>query len=69
MSILPALSSRSIGNCNRSACDAFPVMLNRFVIARLDPAIHPFRKKMDARVKPAHDGGEQRFNSSGNPLW
>jgi hypothetical protein len=23
----------------------------------LDPAIHPFRKKMDARVKPAHDGG------------
>ena len=28
-------------------------------------AIHPFRKKMDARVKPAHDGGEQRFNSTG----
>ena len=28
------------------------------VIAGLDPAIHPFRKKMDARVKPAHDGGE-----------
>jgi hypothetical protein len=32
------------------------------VIAGLDPAIHPFRKKlsakkMDARVKPAHDGG------------
>jgi hypothetical protein len=26
------------------------------VIAGLDPAIHPFRKKMDARVKPAHDG-------------
>jgi hypothetical protein len=25
------------------------------VIAGLDPAIHPFRKKMDARVKPAHD--------------
>jgi hypothetical protein len=21
----------------------------------LDPAIHPFHKKMDARVKPAHD--------------
>jgi hypothetical protein len=20
-----------------------------------DPAIHPFRKKMDARVKPGHD--------------
>jgi len=37
--------------------------------AGLDPAIHPFRKKMDARVKPrvkpAHDVGEQRFNSSG----
>jgi hypothetical protein len=30
-----------------------------FVIAGLDPAIHPLRKtlaKMDARVKPAHDG-------------
>ena len=42
-------------------------MLNSIVIAGLDPAIHPFRKnkKMDARVKPAHDGGEQRFNSSG----
>ncbi len=25
-----------------------------FVIAGLDPAIHP-SKKMDARVKPAHD--------------
>jgi hypothetical protein len=35
------------------------------VIAGLDPAIHPFRKKMDARVNPAHDAGEQRFNSSG----
>jgi hypothetical protein len=23
----------------------------------LDPAIHLFRKKMDARVKPAHDAG------------
>jgi hypothetical protein len=28
------------------------------VIAGLDPAIHLFRKKMDARVKPAHDGGK-----------
>jgi hypothetical protein len=25
------------------------------VIAGLDPAIHSFRKKMDTRVKPAHD--------------
>jgi hypothetical protein len=25
------------------------------VIAGLDPAIHLFRKPMDARVKPAHD--------------
>ena len=25
------------------------------VIAGLDPAVHPFRKTMDARVKPAHD--------------
>jgi hypothetical protein len=23
-----------------------------------DPAIHPLRKKMDARVKPAHDVGD-----------
>ena len=35
------------------------------VIAGLDPAIDHFRKKMDARVKPAHDGAEQRFNLSG----
>jgi hypothetical protein len=26
-----------------------------FVIAGLDPAIHRLRKRMDARVKPAHD--------------
>jgi hypothetical protein len=25
-------------------------------MAGLDPAIHHLRKKMDARVKPAHDG-------------
>jgi hypothetical protein len=25
------------------------------VIAGLDPAIHHFAKKMDARVKPGHD--------------
>ena len=35
------------------------------VIAGLAPAIHHFRKKMVARVKPAHDGAEQRFNLSG----
>jgi hypothetical protein len=32
------------------------------VIAGLDPAIHPLRKSlakmMDARVKPAHDAGD-----------
>jgi hypothetical protein len=28
----------------------------RVVIAGLVPAIHHFRKKMDARVEPAHDG-------------
>jgi hypothetical protein len=26
-----------------------------FVMAGLDPAIHHLTKKMDARVKPAHD--------------
>jgi hypothetical protein len=31
-------------------------MILNVVIAGLDPAIHPFRKKMDARVEPAHDG-------------
>jgi hypothetical protein len=31
----------------------------------LDPRVHPFRKQTDARVKPAHDGGKQRFNSTG----
>jgi hypothetical protein len=38
-------------------------MLNRLSLSdltRLDPAIHPFRKKMDARIKSAHDAGEQR---------
>jgi hypothetical protein len=28
------------------------------VLAGLDPAIH-LKKMMDARVKPAHDGGDQ----------
>jgi hypothetical protein len=36
--------------------DAMNLMSSHFVIAGLDPAIHPFQK-MDARVKPAHDGG------------
>ncbi|MDR4307366.1 hypothetical protein IHQ68_12135 [Chelatococcus sambhunathii] len=30
---------------------------NRDVIAGLDPAIHHFAKKMDARLKSGHDGG------------
>jgi hypothetical protein len=34
-------------------------MIRTFVIAGLDPAIHPLRKtlakKMDTRVKPAYD--------------
>jgi hypothetical protein len=39
--------------------ERFPITLTPpVVIAGLDPAIHPLRKKMDARVKPAHDGGE-----------
>ena len=25
-------------------------------VVGLDPAIHPFRKKMDARLKVGHDG-------------
>jgi hypothetical protein len=29
----------------------------RGVIAGLDPAIHRFVKKMDARIKSAHDDG------------
>jgi hypothetical protein len=31
------------------------------VIAGLDPAIHHLRKKMDARVKPAHDAERVRM--------
>jgi len=39
------------------------------VIAGLDPAIHPslqktFAKKMDARVKPAHDAFDDLLNSA-----
>jgi hypothetical protein len=30
-------------------------MISAIVIAGLGPAIHPFRKTMDARFKPAHD--------------
>jgi hypothetical protein len=57
-------------------------VLNRLSLlglAKLDPAIDPFRKKMDARVPqtslrslrkldcvPAHDGGEQRFSLLGS---
>jgi len=38
----------------------------KVVIAGLDPAIHPslqktFAKKMDARVKPAHDAFDKLF--------
>jgi hypothetical protein len=32
---------------------AVPGHVESIVIAGLDPAIHPFGKKMDARVKPA----------------
>ena len=54
-------------NIEVKAATALPSHVELIVIAGLDPAIHPFRKnkKMDARIKPAHDGGEQRFNSSG----
>jgi hypothetical protein len=31
-------------------------MSEDIVIAGLDPAIHRFRKKMDARLKAGHDG-------------
>jgi hypothetical protein len=34
-----------------------PLKLLANVIAGLDPAIHRLSKGMDARVKPAHDGG------------
>ena len=30
-------------------------MILTIVVAGLDPAIHPFRETMDARVKSAHD--------------
>jgi hypothetical protein len=41
-----APASLNTGRC----CLAYPL-----VIAGLDPAIHLLRKRMDARVKPAHD--------------
>src|SRR6478672_3491184 len=47
------------------AVTAVPSHVESIVIAGLDPAIYPFRKKMDARIKSAHDGREQRSNSSG----
>jgi hypothetical protein len=36
-------------------------------LTRLDPAIHLFHKKMDARVKPAHDA-EREVQFDRNPL-
>jgi hypothetical protein len=44
----------------QSQATAVPGHVESIVIAGLDPAIHPFRKKMDARVKSAlsHRGGE-----------
>jgi hypothetical protein len=44
----------------RRPLDHIPVVLTHFVIAGLDPAIHPLRKKflrrmMDPRVTPAGD--------------
>jgi hypothetical protein len=56
---------------------AVPGHVDSIVIAEHDPAIHPSRKRMDARLNevradfaggvpgPAHDGGEQRLNWSG----
>jgi hypothetical protein len=40
----------------------FPVLIRLSLpgLTWLDPAIHPFRKKMDARVKPAHDDANPR---------
>jgi hypothetical protein len=38
--------------------DRSPRHLSPLVIAGLDPAIHPFPKKMDPRVKPAGDDNE-----------
>jgi hypothetical protein len=35
------------------------------VIAGLDPAIHPLKKLMNARVKPAHDDGTKRPSFAG----
>jgi hypothetical protein len=35
--------------------DRRPDISSDIVIAGLDPAIHPFAKMMDARIKPAHD--------------
>jgi hypothetical protein len=49
---------------------AVPDHVESIVIAGLDPAIHPFHNKMDARVKPAHDvesSGSVRADSAVAP--
>jgi hypothetical protein len=43
---------------NEPVAIGFPRAL--LVMRRLDPRIHPFRKKMDRRVKPGDD--DQRFS-------
>jgi hypothetical protein len=51
------LSSQALQRAWIIACDA-TVRHRRTGAERRDPAIHRFREKMDARVKPAHDHGE-----------
>jgi hypothetical protein len=60
----------SIG-CMESIYTAVPVDIESRSslpgLTRLDPAIHLFHKKMDARVKPAHDA-EREVQFDRNPL-
>src|SRR5712691_5221634 len=58
--VVIAIPASKLGPIGRPIIPAFVNIDSHVVIAGLDPAIHPFAKtlakKMDARVKPGHDG-------------
>src|SRR5262249_34422422 len=58
IAVLPRMSNRERGFFRKSSdmMDSHMTKIFSPVIAGLEPAIHHLRKKMDARVKPAHEG-------------
>src|SRR5438132_7148445 len=66
--VVIAIPASKLGPIGRPIIPAFVNINSHVVIAGLDPAIHPFAKtlakKMDARVKPGHDGSDFLIHSN-----